>query len=304
MPYTHQVTDAASADPDSTAAVYARRGKGSNRLHTATLGGFLCLALATLACNATAPTATLPPTPAPPTHAPVATTPAPTRLPAHHLPGEMGDAGTAAPTPTPTPPPPSTTAPTYQPANTPTNPPTPTPTLVYTGPGCLRPPDDYTRVEVNGETLNARTLWMLQQAAALYAGPADLLRVTQGSYSAGESTSFGTHAGGGAVDISIRNPADPAEILWDETDAMVLALRQAGFAAWYRAPGDLGEGSPAHIHAIAVGDVELSPPAVEQLTGPGGYFRGLDGLPPEYGGPHPDLHGGPVVCPWMTELGY
>jgi hypothetical protein len=152
--------------------------------------------------------------------------------------------------------------------------------------------------------VNARTLWMLQQAAALYDGPADLLRVTQGSYSTGESTSFGTHAGGGAVDISIRNPADPTEILWDETEAMVLALRQAGFAAWYRAPGDLGEGSPAHIHAIAVGDVELSPAAVEQLTGPGGYFRGLDGLPPEYGGPHPDPHGGPVVCPWMIEMGY
>jgi hypothetical protein len=85
---------------------------------------------------------------------------------------------------------------------------------------------------------------------------------------------------------------------------MVLALRRAGFAAWYRAPGDLGSGSPAHIHAIAIGDRELSSPAIEQLVGPGGYFRGLDGLPPEYGGPHPDPNGGPVICPWMLALGY
>jgi hypothetical protein len=147
-------------------------------------------------------------------------------------------------------------------------------------------------------------MWMLEQASALYTGPGDLLRVTQGSYTSGQTTSFGTHAGGGAVDISIRNSANPAEILWDETDAMVLALRRAGFAAWYRAPGDLGPGSPAHIHAIAVGDQELSPAAIVQLIGPSGYFRGLDGLPPEYGGPHADAHGGPIVCDWMRDLGY
>jgi hypothetical protein len=145
---------------------------------------------------------------------------------------------------------------------------------------------------------------MLEQAQALYDGPGDLLRVTQGSYSTGEAISFGTHAGGGAVDLSIRNPANPAEILWDETDGMVLALRRAGFAAWYRAPGDLGPGSPAHIHAIAIGDQELAPAAVEQLTGPGGYFRGLDGLPTEYGGPHTDPHSGPIICPWMIKMGY
>jgi hypothetical protein len=178
------------------------------------------------------------------------------------------------------------------------------PTLANNEPGCRRPPDGYDRVEINGEILNARTLWMLQQAADLYGGPADLLRVTQGSYTAGEETSFGTHTGGGAIDLSIRNPEDPSEVLWDETDAIVLALRQAGFAAWYRAPGDLGAGSPAHIHAIGIGDLELSLPAIEQLTGPGGYFRGFDGLPPDYGGPNPDPHGGPIVCAWMISLGY
>jgi hypothetical protein len=145
---------------------------------------------------------------------------------------------------------------------------------------------------------------MLHEATSLYAGPGDLLRVTQGSYTNSEGASFGTHAGGGAVDLSIRNPADPEEILWDETDAMVLALRRAGFAAWYRAPGDLGPGSPAHIHAIAIGDRDLSPAAEMQLTGPSGHFRGFNGLPPEYGGPEPDPHVGPIICPWMVNLGY
>jgi hypothetical protein len=158
-------------------------------------------------------------------------------------------------------------------------------------------------VDVNGETLNARTLWMLQRAAALYDGPGDLLRVTQGSYTSGEAASFGTHAGGGAVDISIRDPLNPSQVLWDEADAMVLALRRVGFAAWYRAPGALGPGSPAHIHAMAIGDRELSAAAMEQLSGRSGYFRGLDGLPAEYGGPHPDPHGGPVICPWMMSMG-
>jgi hypothetical protein len=145
---------------------------------------------------------------------------------------------------------------------------------------------------------------MLQQAVSLYDGPGDLLRVTQGSYTSAEADSFGTHVGGGAVDISIRNPADPAKLLLHETDAMLLALRRAGFAAWYRAPGDLGPDSAAHIHAIASGDQELSPAALEQLTGPGGYFRGFNGLPSEYGGPHPDPLDGPIICPWMIEMGY
>ena len=62
---------------------------------------------------------------------------------------------------------------------------------------------------------------------------------------------------------------------------MVAAMRLAGFAAWYRPAGALGPGSVPHIHAIAIGDAELSPAARRQIDGPEGYFRGLDGLPPE-----------------------
>jgi hypothetical protein len=162
---------------------------------------------------------------------------------------------------------------------------------------CLEPPDDYTHVTINGETITVRTKWMLERAKDLYDGPADLLRVTQGSYRDNLDASFGTHAGGGAVDISIRDPQTNA-FLFDETEAMVRALRLAGFAAWYRAPGALGTDSAPHIHAIAVGDRELSPAAQSQLTGEEGYFNGMDGLIPPYG-PNPDPYGGPIICPWM-----
>ncbi|MBI3362352.1 MAG: hypothetical protein HY023_14725 [Chloroflexi bacterium] len=162
---------------------------------------------------------------------------------------------------------------------------------------CLEPPDDYTRVTVRGETVSARTLWMVERAKELYTGPADMMRVTQGSYRTDVGASFGTHAGGGAVDISIRDPKTN-EFLYGETEAMVHALRLAGFAAWYRPADALGKGSPPHIHAIAVGDKELSPDAQAQLTGDEGYFRGMDGLPPP-NGPHPDPYGGPIVCKWM-----
>ncbi len=171
-------------------------------------------------------------------------------------------------------------------------------------PVCSQPPSDVCHVQINGETVNARTLWMLQLAQHLYGGPGSILRVVQGSYEPGLKESFGTHDGGGAVDISIRNPAKLAEVLWAEAPKMVAAMRKAGFAAWYRPTGMFGPDSGAHIHAIAIGDPELSPAARRQLDGSEGYFRGLDGVPPEYSGPHPDPYGGPVICPWMLVFGF
>ena len=201
----------------------------------------------------------------------------------------------APPTATPT----ATSTPTAQP-----EPPTPTASPTPSGVvACARPVEDYARIQINGESINRRTDLMLDAAARLYDGPGDLKRITQGSYTEAETSSFGTHAGGGAVDISIRDPSDPARILYDEAHDMVMALRRAGFAAWFRDTDDLYPGSPMHIHAIAVGDRELSPVAQEQLSGPHGYFRGMDGLPHE-DGPRADPHGGPVLCDWMLELGY
>jgi hypothetical protein len=152
--------------------------------------------------------------------------------------------------------------------------------------------------------VSQRTLAMLTYAQSLYDGPNDLLlSITQGSYNPGVDASFGSHDGGGAVDLSVYNQGPEAGRLnQEQIEALVLALRQAGFAAWHRDADDLYPGSPPHIHAIAIGDAELSEAAQEQLTGENGYFRGRNGLPDERGAP--DTHGGPIVCPWMVEMGY
>ena len=172
--------------------------------------------------------------------------------------------------------------------------------------GCLKPPEDYTRVDVNGWTVNQRTLAMLAHAQELYGGEIDLTdhAITQGSYHDNGSASFGTHLGGGAVDLSVMRWGTYT-VLWDDVKPLLHALRLAGFAAWLREYGELYEDSPIHIHAIAIGDRELSTAAEEQLTGEAGYLRGFSGLPVDmYGPPTPDRYGGPILCQWMIDLGY
>jgi hypothetical protein len=208
---------------------------------------------------------------------------------------------TPSPLPTQTPVPPTLTA-TALPLPTQTPAPTATPEPY----GCQQPPEDYTRVEVNGETLNQRTLSMLAHAQELYGGKIELtgFAITQGSYSNAVSASFGTHQGGGAVDLSVLQPGTYT-VLWDDIEPLLHALRVTGFAAWLRDYGELYPNSPIHIHAVAIGDRELSQAAQDQLTGPAGYFRGYNGLPvPENGVPTPDRYGGPILCQWMIDLGY
>lgn len=201
-------------------------------------------------------------------------------------------------TETPTPPAPTTTA-TASTTAAPTVTSTPEPF------GCLKPPEDYTRVVVNGQVVNRRTLAMLEQAQALYGGELEITgyAITQGSYTDAVSASFGTHSGGGAVDLSVLR-RDTFIVLWDDIPLLIRALRAAGFAAWLREYGELHPGSPYHIHAIAVGDAELSFAAQGQLTGEAGYFRGFSGLTDANGLPTPDRYGEPVICGWMIELGY
>lgn len=182
----------------------------------------------------------------------------------------------------------------------------PSPTSTPEPAGCQRPPEDYTRLEVNGETINQRTLAMLAHAQELYGGELELTgdAITQGSYTDSLAASFGTHAGGGAVDLSVMR-AGTYTVLWDDVEPLLRALRLAGFAAWLREYGELHPDSPIHIHAIAIGDQELSGAAQEQLTGEAGYFRGYSGLPVAmYGAPAADRYGGPVLCQWMIDLGY
>jgi hypothetical protein len=176
---------------------------------------------------------------------------------------------------------------------------------------CQLPPDDYTVIEFgNYAQLNARTVAMLDQATAIYHALGGLLdfdfrnALVQGSYNPGAvEASFGTHDGGGAVDLSVRAPVTRV-VMTDEIPLMLRALRIAGFAAWLRDTSELYEGSPIHIHAIAIGDRELSDAARQQIDGPFGYLRGYNGLPQDSGVPLPDTSGEMVICQWMTELGY
>lgn len=174
--------------------------------------------------------------------------------------------------------------------------------------GCMRPPDDYSRVEWGYVNFNARTVAMLEQAQRVYRAGGGFMRfedmIVQGSYNPGVDASFGTHDGGGAVDISVRSRED-FSVLTTEIAPMLDALRTAGFAAWLRSPDELYDGSAIHIHAVAVGDAEASEAAQGQVNGEFGYLRGYNGLPQGEGAPPiADRYGDPVICRWMIEDGF
>jgi hypothetical protein len=177
---------------------------------------------------------------------------------------------------------------------------TPAP-VFYEPAGCWQPPEDYSRVRINDSTLNTRTFAMLQQAARLYGGEIDVAgkAILQGSYNSNSPDS----RGGGAVNISVNRP-NSSYVLYTEIEPLIRALRTVGFAAWLRQQDETGLGTGIYIHAIAIGDDELSPAAQDELTGPAGYLRGNDGLPISSGDPGRDRHGGPLICRWMLDAGY
>ena len=121
------------------------------------------------------------------------------------------------------------------------------------------------RVTWRGKRLNKRTVAMAQAAERL-AGFRFV--ITQGSYNqGGVAASAGTHDGGGALDLRARDLSNK-----QRADA-VLALRKVGFAAWLRTPAQ--SNWPFHIHAIAIGDEDLSRGAEFQVAE---YRRGRNGL--------------------------
>lgn len=146
--------------------------------------------------------------------------------------------------------------------------------------GVGEPEHDYTRVQVGEHTLNARTLKMLQGVQRALAGRVKV-RVTRGSYwNASDDVKAGPngahpHASGGVIDLSVRGMS-PTDI-----DQLVLTLREAGFAAWYRPREDR-----PHIHAVAIGDRELSAAAAWQVRA---YFKGRDGRTSGASDPHKHL---------------
>lgn len=172
-------------------------------------------------------------------------------------------------------------------------------------PGCRKPVDDYTLTHANGYLINQRTLEMLKYAQILYGGTINLAgdAITQGSFTDSVSASFGTHLGGGTVDLSVMYPGTYT-VAYEEIPLMIKALRTAGFAAWLRDFNELSPGSPIHIHAVAIGDRQLSPAAFDQLYGKFGYFNGFNGIPQSNGPPSPDQQGPVILCEWMVEYIY
>jgi hypothetical protein len=133
------------------------------------------------------------------------------------------------------------------------------------------------RVYREGRVLNERTLHMLECAENRLGYK---LHVVQGSYNAGGvAASAGTHDGGGALDVSAT----------DHPGTVVRVLREVGFAAWHRLPsqGPWAE----HIHAIAIGDGEMSSGAKQQVQE---YYAGYDGLAGSGRDDGPRLHPIPV----------
>lgn len=120
------------------------------------------------------------------------------------------------------------------------------------------------RVAYRGVTINTRTKAMLLAAEKIAGFTVSL---TQGSYNpGGVDASAGTHDGGGAMDISVSGMSAATRT------TLLKALRNVGFAAWYRTPD---QGFAYHIHAMAVSDPDLSSGAQHQT---GDYYLGKNGL--------------------------
>jgi LysM repeat protein len=120
------------------------------------------------------------------------------------------------------------------------------------------PAHDYRRVSFGGHTINVRTKVMLERAQKLLTAYDWTPRLVQGSYNkGGVAASAGTHDGGGVIDVNTDTMTK------NGADICVQALRKAGFAAWRRGDGD---GMDPHIHAVAIGDKELSSAAKSQIV--------------------------------------
>jgi hypothetical protein len=123
---------------------------------------------------------------------------------------------------------------------------------------------DYLWITPEGHKLDKRTLNMWNEAERILGVQ---IPIMQGEYNPGKvSASAGAHDKGGAVD-------GRAKIKGVKTLAVVKALRRVGFAAWHRLPS---QGPwPEHIHAVAIGNNDLSYVAKNQADA---YLAGYNGL--------------------------
>lgn len=129
----------------------------------------------------------------------------------------------------------------------------------------------YGRTAWDGEPINNLTAAQLMVAGRLLG---KRYHVIQGSYQPVTSYSGTTHTGGGVIDVS---PYD---------NNAVIALQQAGFAAWHRGPGAPGKAANYgnHIHAVSLFDKTVAKSAAAQAA----HYRNMsgDGLGQRYYGPH------------------
>jgi hypothetical protein len=125
------------------------------------------------------------------------------------------------------------------------------------------------RTTYSGVRLNTRTIDMLKATGRNLGCTLD---VTKGSYTGPDSSSAGTHAGGGAADINVNVRCGHS------ISEVVTALRTVGFAAWYR-----NWTGNQHIHAVAISDLDMATETVfpgvfdtrEQIVD---WAQGKDGL--------------------------
>lgn len=114
-----------------------------------------------------------------------------------------------------------------------------------------------TKTTYQGHTVNALTKQLIQAANVLLrnesnGGETSDMTMTQGSYNTSVSASGGTHAGGGAADLSKYNAKNREKV-----------LRKLGGDAWRRlAVSGLW---PEHVHVIVDGDPTASAAAKDQM---------------------------------------
>lgn len=112
----------------------------------------------------------------------------------------------------------------------------------------------YDRVTWRGVTVNRRmkrALEWAEECSGITIAP------SQGAYNPGGVTASGTtHAGGGSIDIRVAHLSDR------QRKRLVHALKDAGWAIWYRKP--TASWGP-HLHGVLIGDKEASNSARWQM---------------------------------------
>lgn len=120
----------------------------------------------------------------------------------------------------------------------------------------------YTKVNVDGFTLDARTAELWKQIQVIYPlmGGTGKPYIVQGSYNDSVGQSAGTHDGSGAIDVSLTMKSDKN---WKALERAGRWVMQAG---WHREPlyrnGKLVWSD--HYHGITLGDEKVAPVAARQ----------------------------------------